>query len=217
MKKSVAVIGIGRFGLSVARELYRHGCDVMVFDHNSTLINEIAEDVTCAMNIDARDPRALEEAGLGSMDVVVTGMSDHLEPTIMTVVTAKSLGVPQVIAKAKDPLMGEILEKIGADTVVYPEQESGARMCQKIMSSNFIDYFDISDTSSLVELYPKADWVGKSLRELELRKKYKINVVAVMQGDDFNITMDPDAPLKKEEKLLITIKKKDLAKFESKL
>ncbi|MGN0438874.1 MAG: potassium channel family protein [Lachnospiraceae bacterium] len=216
MKKSVAVIGIGRFGLSVAKELYKNGCDVMVFDHNSSLINEIAENVTCAMTIDARDPKALEEAGIGDMDVVVTGMSDHLEPTIMSIVTAKSLGVPQVIAKAKDALMGNIIEKVGADTVIYPEQESGVRMCQKIIAENFIDYFDISDTSSLVEMYPKEEWVGKSLRELELRKKYKVNVVAVMQGDDFNITMDPDTPLKKDEKLLITIKKKDLSKFESK-
>lgn len=216
MKKSIAVIGIGRFGISVAKELYRKGCDVMVFDQNRTRINEIAEEVTCAMHIDARDPKALEEAGLGSMDVVVTAMSDYLEATIMTVVTAKTLGVPQVIAKAKDTVMGDILEKIGADNVVYPEQESGIRMCQKIISQDFIEYFDISATSSLIEMYPRKDWVGKSLRELELRKKYKVNVVAVMQGDDFNITMDPDAPLKQEEKLLITIKKKDLAKLESK-
>ncbi len=215
MKKSVAVIGLGRFGICVAEELYRSGCDVMVFDKNSSLINDIAENVTCAMCVDATDPKALEEAGIGDMDVVVTGMSDDLEPTIMAVVTAKSLGVPEIVAKAKDPVMGDILSKIGADTVVYPEKESGIRMCQKIICDNFIEYFDISDSTSLVEIYPKEEWVGKSLRELELRKRYKINVVAIMQGEDFNITMDPDEPLQKEQKILITIRKKDLKKLNS--
>lgn len=213
MKKSIGVIGMGRYGLSVANELYKNGCDVMVFDKNLALINEISEQVTCALCIDARDPRALEEAGIGDMDVVITGMSDHLEPTVMTVVTAKSLGVPRIIAKAKDKIMGDILEKIGADVVVYPEKESGIRTCHKILSSDFIDYFDISDTTSLVEMYPRKEWVGKSLRELDLRKKYKINVIAIMQNDDFNIAMDPDEPLKSDEKILLSIKKKDLAKI----
>lgn len=215
MKKSVAVIGIGRFGISIAKELYHNGCDVMLLDQSSELVNEYAEDVTCAISLDVRDAKALEEAGIGDMDVVVTSMSDHLEATIMAIITSKSLGVPHIIAKAKDFVTGTILEKIGADTVVYPEQEAGIRLCQKIMSDNFIDYFDISDTSSLVEIYPKEEWIGKSLRELELRKKYKMNVVAIMQNDDFNIAMDPDEPLKKEEKLLITIKKKDLNKLKS--
>lgn len=213
MKKSIGVVGLGRYGLSVAKDLYKNGCDVMVFDSNLSIINEISEQVTCALCIDARDQRALEEAGLGDMDVVITGMSDHLEPTIMTVVTAKALGVPRVIAKAKDPVMGGILEKIGADVVVYPEQESGIRTSNKILSSDFIDYFDISDTTSLVEIFPKKEWVGKSLRELELRKKYKINVIAIVQGEDFNIAMNPDEPLKADEKILLSIKKKDLAKI----
>ena len=110
--------------------------------------------------------------------------------------------------------MGAILEKLGADQIIYPEKESGIRLCHKVVSSNFIDYFDISDTTSLVEMYPRQEWIGKSLRQLDLRKKYKVNVVAVMQNDDFNIAMDPDEPLKAEEKLLLTIKKKDLKRIE---
>lgn len=214
MKKSVAVVGLGRFGNSVAKELYTSGSDVLVIDENQEKIDDIANFVTCAIRLDICDPRALEEAGIGDMDVVIVAMSESLEASIMAIMTAKALNVKSVIAKAKDEFMGAILEKLGADQIIYPEKESGIRLCHKVVSSNFIDYFDISDTTSLVEMYPRQEWIGKSLRQLDLRKKYKVNVVAVMQNDDFNIAMDPDEPLKAEEKLLLTIKKKDLKRIE---
>lgn len=214
MKKSVAVIGLGRFGVSVAEELYKNGSDVMALDNNEDNINEIADKVSVALCLNVSDPKALEEAGIGNMDIVITAMSESLEANIMGIATAKSLGVPQVIAKAKDQFMGEILEKVGADVVIYPERESGIRLCHKIISNDFIDYFDISDTTSLIQMFPKKEWIGKSLRQLELRKKYHINVVAIMQNEDFNIAMDPDEPLKADEKILITLKKKDLKKLE---
>ena len=214
MNKSVAVIGLGRFGESIATELYRSGADVMVIDNNNEKINDIADRVTCAMNVDVCDMEALRDAGLSNMDVVVVAMSDRLEPSIMSVMSAKELGVPLVIAKAKDEMMGSILSRIGADKVVYPEKESGMRLSHKLLSEHFVDYFDLSDSTSLVELMPKPEWVGKTLRELNLRKEYKVNVVAVIQGDEFNIAMDPDEPLKEGEPLLLIMKKKDLKRFE---
>lgn len=214
MNKSVAVIGLGRFGESIATELYRSGADVMVIDNNNEKINDIADRVTCAMNVDVCDMEALRDAGLSNMDAVVVAMSDRLEPSIMSVMSAKELGVPLVIAKAKDEMMGSILSRIGADKVVYPEKESGMRLSHKLLSEHFVDYFDLSDSTSLVELMPKPEWVGKTLRELNLRKEYKVNVVAVIQGDEFNIAMDPDEPLKEGEPLLLIMKKKDLKRFE---
>ena len=214
MNKSVAVIGLGRFGESIATELYRSGADVMVIDNSNEKINDIADRVTCAMNVDVCDMEALRDAGLSNMDAVVVAMSDRLEPSIMSVMSAKELGVPLVIAKAKDEMMGSILSRIGADKVVYPEKESGMRLSHKLLSEHFVDYFDLSDSTSLVELMPKPEWVGKTLRELNLRKEYKVNVVAVIQGDEFNIAMDPDEPLKEGEPLLLIMKKKDLKRFE---
>ena len=214
MNKSVAVIGLGRFGESIATELYRSGADVMVIDNNNEKINDIADRVTCAMNVDVCDMEALRDAGLSNMDAVVVAMSDRLEPSIMSVMSAKELGVPLVIAKAKDEMMGSILSRIGADKVVYPKKESGMRLSHKLLSEHFVDYFDLSDSTSLVELMPKPEWVGKTLRELNLRKEYKVNVVAVIQGEEFNIAMDPDEPLKEGEPLLLIMKKKDLKRFE---
>ena len=120
----------------------------------------------------------------------------------------------QVIAKAKDEMMEKILKRVGADQVVFPEKESGIRLSHKLISEHLVDYFDLSDSTSLVEILPRAEWVGKNLRELNLRKEYKINVVAVIQNDEFNIAMDPDTPLKADEPLLIIMKKSDLKRFE---
>lgn len=214
MNKSIAVIGLGRFGESIATELYRSGADVMVIDNNNEKINEIADHVTCAMNVDVCDIEALRDAGLSNMDVVVVAMSERLEPSIMSVMSAKELGVPMVVAKAKDEMMGSILSRIGADRVVYPEKESGIRLSHKILAEHFVDYFDLSDSTSLVEIMPKTEWIGKTLRQLNLRKEYKVNVVAVIQGDEFNIAMDPDEPLKEGEPLLLIMKKRDLKRFE---
>ena len=148
------------------------------------------------------------------MDAVVVAMADSLDSSILCVMSVKELGVPMVIVKAKDEMMGKILTRVGADQVVFPEKESGIRLSHKLLSEHFVDYFDLSDSTSLVEILLRDEWVGKNLRELNLRKEYKINVVAVIQNDEFNIAMDPDTPLKAEEPLLIIMKKADLKRFE---
>ena len=209
MNKSIAVIGLGRYGKSIATELYKNGADVLAIDGNPEIVNEIADSVTCAMSLDA-----LRETGISNMDAVVVAMADSLDSSIMCVMSAKELGVPKVIAKAKDEMMEKILKRVGADQVVFPEKESGIRLSHKLISEHLVDYFDLSDSTSLVEILPRAEWVGKNLRELNLRKEYKINVVAVIQNDEFNIAMDPDTPLKADEPLLIIMKKSDLKRFE---
>ena len=214
MNKSIAVIGLGRYGKSIATELYKNGADVLAIDGNPEIVNEIADSVTCSMSLDVCDMDALREAGISNMDAVVVAMADSLDSSIMCVMSAKELGVPKVIAKAKDEMMEKILKRVGADQVVFPEKESGIRLSHKLISEHFVDYFDLSDSTSLVEILPRTEWVGKNLRELNLRKEYKINVVAVIQNDEFNIAMDPDTPLKADEPLLIIMKKSDLKRFE---
>ncbi len=213
MKKSFAVIGLGRFGRSIALELYRLGADVMVIDKDEEKINRLSDYVTCAINVDVCDTDALTNVGLSNMDAVIVAMSDYLEPSVMSVITAKDLGVPLVIAKARDELTGSIFDKVGADKVVYPEKESGMRLSRKLLSTDFLEFFELSDTVSLIELLPRKEWVGKSLKELNLRKEYRINVIAIKDNEDINVVMDPDEPLKEDCPLVITIKKSDMKRL----
>jgi trk system potassium uptake protein TrkA len=213
MHKSFAVIGLGRFGSSLAIELSNLGAEVMVIDTDEEKINRVADYVTCAMSIDVRDTDALKNSGISNMDVVIVAMGGYLEPSIMSVITCKDLGVSTVLAKARDNVTGEILSKVGADGILYPEKESGRRMSRRLMSENFLDFFELSDTVSLVELMPKSEWIGKSLKQLNLRKEYRINVIAIKENDEINVTLDPDEPIKPGCPLLVTVKKSDLKKL----
>lgn len=213
MKKSFAVIGLGRFGRSIAMELYRLGADVMVIDKDEEKINRLSDFVTCAINVDVCDTDALANVGISNMDAVIVAMSDYLEPSVMSVTTAKELGVPLVIAKARDELTGTILDKVGSDKVVFPEKESGVRYSRKLMSSDFLEFFELSDKVGLIELMPKKEWVGKSLKELNLRKEYRINVIAIKENEDINILLDPDEPLKADCPLVVTINKSDMKRL----
>lgn len=213
MNKSFAVIGLGRFGRCVAMELSDMGADVMVIDQDEDNINCVADYVTCAINIDVCDVEALKNSGISNMDAVVVSMSGYLEASIMSVITAKELGVPVVIAKARDEVAGNILKKVGADKIVFPENESGIRLSQRLMSADVIDYFDLSDTVSMVEMLPKPEWVGKSLLDLKLRKEYKINIVGIWDNDKIDVTLDPEKPLRKDCPLLIIVNKNDLKRL----
>lgn len=213
MQKSFAIIGLGRFGRSVARQLYNDGADVMVIDNDEEEVNKIADSVTVAISCDVTDTDALRNAGIGNMDAVIVSMADSLEPSIMCVMTAKDLGVPFVVAKARDDISGEIYTKVGADLVLYPEKTSGIQLAHRLMSNDFLDFFELSDTVSLIELMPKKEWVGKSLKQLNLRKEYKINVIAIKEENEVNVAMDPDEPLKAECPLLITVKKSDVKRL----
>lgn len=213
MKKSFAVIGLGRFGRSIAMELSKLGADVMVIDNDEEKINRLSDYVTCAINVDVCDTDALISTGIANMDAVIVAMADYLEPSIMGVITAKDLGVPLVIAKARDHVTGSIYDKVGADKVVFPEKESGKRISKQLMCADFLEFFELSDSVSLIELMPKKEWIGKTLRQLNLRREYKINVIAVKENDDVNVAMDPDEPLKEDCPLIITVRKEDMKRL----
>ncbi len=213
MKKSFAVIGLGRFGRSIAMELSKLGADVMVIDNDEEKINRLSDYVTCAINVDVCDTDALISTGIANMDAVIVAMADYLEPSIMGVITAKDLGVPLVIAKARDHVTGSIYDKVGADKVVFPEKESGKRISKQLMCADFLEFFELSDSVSLIELMPKKEWIGKTLRQLSLRREYKINVIAVKEKDDVNVAMDPDEPLKEDCPLIVTVRKEDMKRL----
>ena len=184
--------------------------DVLAVDKDEKIIDSISDRVTYAVAAELSDPSAVKELGIGQMDTVVVAMGTDLEASIISVMVAKEEGVPMVIAKAANERMGVILKKVGADKIIYPEKEGGARTAKILMSDNFLEFFDIDDNLCLVEMHPKKEWIGKSLRELNLRDEYKLNVVAVKDASEMRSFIDPDRPLEDDTDLLVVIEKKDL-------
>ena len=208
--KSFAVIGLGQFGMTLARELANADYDVLAIDDKDENIQEIAETVTYAVRADVREPDILKSLGVQNVDVAIVAVAENMEASITATMQAKDLGVPCVISKAMNTLHGRILEKIGADQVIYPERSMGLRVERNLTSDGFEDIFELSSEFSMAEFRIPADWAGKSLAELKIREKYKINVVAVKLGDEVNVNIDPAEKLKEGCVLVAAGKNQDL-------
>ena len=195
MNKQFAVLGLGSFGRSVALSLEKMGCDVMVVDDSYEKIQEISDKVSYAMKADVTDKDALQALGARNLDGAVVAVSEHPEANIMATLLCKEMGIPLVVAKAKDKLQGTILEKVGADSVVYPAIEMGSRIAKSMVANEFVDWIELSNDYSIVEIAVPRRWEGKSLAELDVRKKYGITVVGVMQGEKMDLSFDPQTPL----------------------
>lgn len=207
-KRSYAVFGLGEFGRSVACELVAAGMEVMALDINEERVSQVASDVTMAAQIDATEMRAFESLGLSNMDGIIVAMTNCLEASIMTIMAAKQAGVPFVLAKARDNVQMSIFERIGADRIVFPEYDGGVRVARNIVAGNFLDFFELSTNLRMVELAVKPEWFNKNLKQLSLRQKHKINVVALRRDGELTTDVNPDEPLNQGDSLLITIDKK---------
>ena len=212
-EKSYAVIGLGQFGMSVAETLAESDCDVLAIDAREESIQEIADKVTYAVRADVREPEVLRTLGVQNVDVAVIAVAENMEASIMATMQAKELGVPYVMAKAMNSLHGKILEKIGADRVIYPEQSMGLRVARNLMSGGFLDVFELSTEFSMAEFPVPAEWVGKSLQELQLRESHDINIIAIKVGDDVEINLDPVKPLEADWHLMAIGKNKVLERL----
>lgn len=207
-RKSYAVFGLGEFGRSVAEELMTAGAEVMVLDKDKDLVSDMAQKVTMALQIDATELHAFDDLGLSNMDGVIVATTSCLEASIMTIMAAKEAGVPFVIAKSQNPTMTSIFERIGADKIVTPEHDGGIRVARNIMAGNFLDFFELSKRVRMVEISVREEWIGKNLKELSLRQRHKINVVALRRNGELTIDIDPDMPLCDGDTILVTIDKK---------
>ena len=212
-EKSYAVIGLGQFGMSVAETLAESDCDVLAIDAREENIQEIADKVTYAVRADVREPEVLRALGVQNVDVAVIAVSENMEASIMATMQAKELGVPYVLAKAMNALHGKILEKIGADRVIYPEQSMGLRVARNLMSGGFLDVFELSTEFSMAEFPVPTEWIGKSLQELQLRESHDINIIAIKVGDDVEINLDPMKPLEADWHLMAIGKNKVLERL----
>lgn len=177
--KSYVVVGLGRFGSAVARQLHRQGCEVLAMDLRSDLVQEISGDVTHAVVSDGQDKEVLKALGIREFDCAVIAIGDDLSASVLATMNMKELGVPYIVCKAHDDTHRRVLEKLGADRVVIPEQENGVRLARSLSSANILDYIELSEEYGIVEIPVPARWQGKSLKELDVRAKIGINIIAV--------------------------------------
>jgi trk system potassium uptake protein TrkA len=190
--KQFAVIGLGRFGSSVATSLYRQGYDVMAVDSDEEQIQKFADEVTHVIQADSTDENALKALGIRNFDVVVVAIGEDIQANVMTTLLLKELGVPYVVAKAKNGIHGRMLEKVGADKVVYPERDMGTRVAHNIISPNVLDYIELSPNLSLVEVTAPKELINQTLLAANLRPRFGINVVAIKRGSHLNVSPRAD-------------------------
>lgn len=189
--KQFAVLGLGRFGASVARTLSQRGYQVLAIDSRDEPVKEIASFVTSAVQADTTDEAALRALGVRNVDVAIVAIGD-LQASILSTLILQELGVPKIVAKATSERHGEVLQRIGATQVVYPERDMGVRLAHTLTSGNFLDYLELVPGYSIVEVRAKPDYCGRTLRDLELRAKYGINVVGIKRGEEVIIGPGPD-------------------------
>ncbi|KXG76157.1 potassium channel family protein [Thermotalea metallivorans] len=212
--KQFAVIGCGRFGSSVAKTLYSLGYDVLAIDENEDVIQAIADSVTHAVQVDATDEASLKSLGIRNFDVVVVTIGSDIQSSILITLIAKELGVKYVVAKAQNELHAKVLYKIGADRVVFPERDMGVRVAHNLVSSNILDYIELAPDYSIVEVTSLKEWEGKSLKDLNIRGKYGINVMAIKHGGEINISPTAADVIKRGDVLVVVGHNDDLQKIE---
>ncbi|WP_138495308.1 potassium channel family protein [Paenibacillus pinistramenti] len=215
-KKQFAVIGMGRFGFSIAKSLSQMGFDVLAIDANESRTQAVSNIVTHAVSADSTDEEALRALGIRNFDVVVVAIGEDIQASILTTLILKDLGGPIIVAKAQNELHGKVLQKIGADKVIHPERDMGLRVAHHLTSPNIIDYIEISDEYSLLELRATPSMVGKNLIELNVRAKYRCNVMAIKKEGGSKMDISPDAHerLGSEDILIVVGHKEDLMKLE---
>lgn len=214
MKKQFVAIGCGRFGSSVALKLMELGYEVMVVDKSEETIQNIADKVTYAVQADATDENTIKSLGIRNFDVAIISIGADIQSSILVTLMAKELGVKYVVAKAQNELHGKVLYKIGADRVVFPEREMGIRIAKNLVSDNILDYIELAPDYSIMEVVALPEWLGKSLKEINMRSTFGINVMAIKHGIDINIAVGPDDQIKEGDVLVVIGHNDDLKKIE---
>lgn len=213
MRQTYAVFGLGRYGRAVAKELVDNGEEVLAVDIDENIVNAASVDIPLCKCADVTDAEVIKQLGIKNIDVAIISMATNLEASVMAIMLCKEAGVKTVIAKCANEMHRKILSKVGADRVVFPESESGTRLAKNLLSSGFMDIIALSKDVSMVELDVKPEWEGKTLLELNLRKKYSINVVAICQENNICINIDPVKPLEKDMKLIVIANPSKLSKL----
>ena len=202
MKKQFVIIGCGRFGHSVAKTLNEYGYEVLALDSDEEIIQEVAEDVTHAIQVDGTDEAALKSIGISNFDVAVISIGSDVQASIMATLIAKEEGIKTVVAKAQNSVHAKVLYKIGADRVIFPERDMGVRVANSLVTSNVLDYIELTKGCNVVEIEALEEWLDKTLRELRLSNRYGINVIAIKHKDGLNISPYADDVVKEGDILI---------------
>lgn len=212
--KQFVIIGLGRFGSSIAKTLYSLGNDVLAIDRDEDVVQEISDSVTHAVQLDATDENALRSLGIRNFDVAVVTIGDNIQSSVMATLLVKELGVKYIIAKGHSDLHAKVLYKIGADRVILPEKDMGVRVAHNLVSANILDYIELSEDYSIMEIQVLEDWTGRTLNELRLRSKYGINVMAIKRGEDVNLSPSAEDIIEENDIIVAIGSAEDLSRLE---
>ncbi len=213
MKKHFGVIGLGRFGTSVAITLEQLGNSVLAIDRDRHSVDSIKDLVTAAKQVDAIDAEALREAGIANCDAVVIAIGEDIESSVLATLVVKELGITRVIVKAKNDLHGKVIEKIGVERVIYPERDMGARLANQLVSSDVLEFIELSPEYSLEEVKASGDMAGKAVKELKLREKHNIVVIALRRGEKVIVMPSADEKVAENDILILIGATKDMKVF----
>lgn len=217
MVKDFAVIGLGRFGGSICRELSYEGKHVLAIDNDESRVNEFKNIASHAVILDSTDEESLKEIGIHNFEHVIVAIGENIQASILTTVILTDLGVQRITVKAQNDYHEKILRKLGVDNVVHPERDMGKRIVQSLLSSNIIDFLELSDDHSIVEVRAGNRMIGKTLVELDVRAKYGCNIVAIKRGSDIIVSPHGDDPIKAEDVLIVIGSDDAINHFEKKL
>lgn len=212
--KQYLVLGLGRFGMSIAKTLCELGQEVLAVDSDAELVNDIAPYVTQAMQLDATNEDVLATLGVNNFDAAIVSIGQNTRDSILVCVILKELGVPYLIAKANDDLHAKVLRKIGADRVIFPERDMGARVARSILTPNVLDLMNLSDDYQIIEIRVPSKWVGNSIIGLNVRRHYGLNILAIHRQERFLVSPAPDMLFASGDTLLVMGKKEDIERLE---
>ncbi|MDP4152956.1 MAG: TrkA family potassium uptake protein [Bacillota bacterium] len=211
--KSFAVIGLGRFGFNLAKTLFSLGYEVLVIDENEDNVQKISDFVTHAVVGDAKDENVLRSIGIRNFDCVIVAVSNHLESSVLISLMLKEMGVKYVVSKVQSEMHAKVLQKIGVDKIVFPEKDMGMKVAQSLAMNNILDYIELSDTYSIAEVMTPPKWVGKTLRELNVRANHGVNIMAIRHDStkQIDVSPNPDNKLSERDALVIIGSNQDIS------
>lgn len=213
--KQFIVIGLGRFGQSVAKTLFQMGYDVLAVDEDENAVQEIADSVTHAVQMDATDEYALRTLGIRNFDIAVVSIGTNIQSSIMVTLNLKEAGIKKVVAKATNDMHAKLLNKIGADRVVLPEMDMGVRVAHNLVSANILDVIELSPDYSIVEVTAPNQWFNQEIKDIDARAKYGINIMAIKSEDDINVSPRASDIIRDGDVLVVIGSIEDLSKIES--
>ena len=213
--KQYLVLGLGRFGTSVAKALYELGQEVLAVDSDEELVNNIAPHVTQALQLDATDEALLAGLGVKNFDAAIVSIGQNTRDSILVCVLLKELGVPTLIAKANDELHAKVLRKIGVDRVVFPERDMGVRLARSIISPGVLELMNLSDDYQIIEVLVPGKWVGNTIIGVDVRRRHGVNILAIHRRDRFLVSPAADMLFESNDTLLVMGKKEDIERLDA--